>query len=368
MKKVLILANVSDGLYNLRFELVKELIQQGFQVYFTVLQPKEDEKVKLLVEAGAVHIQTPFEIRGTNPIKDFQLIRQYYKIVKEVDPDIVLTYTIKPNIYGTFVASRFRKPVVMNITGIGSSLARRNRYQNIVQLMYKFACRKAFMVFFQNQANLDFFLRNRLVDESKARLIPGSGVNIDKFFPIAKSTRDNMIKFLFIGRIMKEKGIDEYLAAADAITERYANAEFQLLGPFEEKGYRDTLFNIKNDRIKYLGVSNDVREEIKEVDCIVNPSYHEGMSNVLLEGAAMGKPLIASDIPGCKEIIKDGHNGYLFKVQSTSALIDKLVEFMELDGNDRTVMGANSREKIETEFDRNIVIKQYLEVIHDILS
>lgn len=368
MKKILILANVSTSLYNFRFELVRELIQQGFQVYFTVIEPKEDEKVKLLVEAGAVHFQTPFERRGTNPIKDLQLVSQYHKIIKDVDPDIVLTYTVKPNIYGTFVASRFHKPVIMNITGIGSGLATRNRYRNMVQLMYKLACQRAFCVFFQNRANLDFFLKNRLVDDHKVRLIPGSGVNIDKFVPIGKSSKDNMVKFLFVGRIMKEKGVDEYLAAAEAITEEFPNAEFQLLGSFEEEEYRDVLFSIKNNRIKYLGISSDVRNEIKEVDCIVNPSYHEGMSNVLLEGAAMGKPLIASDIPGCKEIIEDGHNGFLFKAQSTRDLIDKLVQFMKLDRNARAVMGVYSRKKVETEFDRNIVIRQYLEVINDILK
>jgi len=367
MKKILILANVSAGLYNFRFELVKELIRQGFRVYFTVLEPKEDEKVKLLVEAGAVHFQTPFERRGTNPIKDLQLVIQYQKIIKQVDPDIILTYTVKPNIYGTFGASRFHKPVIMNITGIGSALATRNRYNNMLKLMYNYACKRAFYVFFQNQANLDFFVKNGLVDEQKVRLIPGSGVNIDKFVPIDKSSKDNMVRFLFVGRIMKEKGVDEYLAAAEAITEKYSNAEFQLLGSFEEEEYKDILSSIKNDRIKYLGVSSDVRNEIKEVDCIVNPSYHEGMSNVLLEGAAMGKPLIASDIPGCKEIIEDGHNGFLFKVQSVSALVDRVSQFMELDSNTRAAMGANSRKKVETEFDRNLVIKQYLDAINDIL-
>ncbi|MGI6423712.1 MAG: glycosyltransferase [Tepidanaerobacteraceae bacterium] len=167
---------------------------------------------------------------------------------------------------------------------------------------------------------------------------------------------------------MKEKGIEEYLEVAEKITKEFTNIEFQILGPFEEKQYKNTILNNKNNKIRYLGISDDVRNEIKEVDCIVHPSYHEGMSNVLLEGAAMGKPLIASDIPGCKEIIEDGYNGYLFEVKSVKSLEEKLVQFINLDDSTRELMGKNSRNKVVKEFDRKIVIDEYMRAINTVIK
>ena len=215
---------------------------------------------------------------------------------------------------------------------------------------------------------MSLFINNKLVERSKCSLIPGSSVNIEKFKPMKKTKEDDIIRFLFIGRIMKEKGIEEYLQVAKNITSKYSNVEFQILGSFEEDRYKDIIYNNKNKGIKYLGRSDDVRNEIREVDCIVNPSYHEGMSNVLLEGAAMGKPLIASNIPGCKEIIEEGYNGYLFEVRSVKSMEEKLIKLIELDKEEKDIMGKNSRKKVEKEFDRNIVINEYMKVINDILE
>ena len=167
---------------------------------------------------------------------------------------------------------------------------------------------------------------------------------------------------------MKEKGIEEYLEAAERITKEFTNVEFQILGRFEEKRYKKTILNNKNNKIRYLGISDDVRKEIKEVDCIVHPSYHEGMSNVLLEGAAMGKPLIASNIPGCKEIVEDGYNGYLFKVKSVESLEEKLVQFINLDDSTRKLMGENSRNKVVKEFDRKMVVDEYMRAINAVIK
>lgn len=367
MERVLILTNNAGGLYNFRFELINELIGRGYQVYFSVPQFIDDEKVKLIMDAGAKHIQIPMNRRGTNPIEDLILINNYKQIIKNINPNIILTYTIKPNIYGNYVANKFNKPVLMNITGIGSSLATGN-LKSIVKKMYKHACAKSRYVFFQNEENRNFFISNNLVEQNKTKIIPGSGVNIEKFKPMKKTNKDNIIRFLFIGRLMKEKGIDEYLEVAENITRQYLNTEFQILGSFEEEKYKSIIKNNTNNKIKYLGSSNDVRQEIKEVDCIVNPSYHEGMSNVLLEGAAMGKPLIASDISGCKEIIDNGYNGYLFKVKSVKSLENRLIQFIELDDKSKEIMGKNSRKKVSKEFDRNIVIGEYIEAINKILN
>jgi len=368
MRKVLILANNASDLYNMRFELINEIIRQNYILYFVVPQSIEDKKVQLIIDVGAKYIQTPMNRRGTNPFEDTKLLFKYYRIIKEVNPDVILTFSIKPNIYGTYAASIINKPVIMNITGMGSSMTNNTSLKKLIKQMYKWACKKAQVIFFQNEHNRDFFTKNNMVNMQKTILIPGSGVNISKFTPMKKTTKDNVTRFLFIGRIMKEKGIEEYLEVAERITRKFNNVEFQILGRFEEQRYKRIIQNNKNNRIRYLGISDDVREEIKEVDCIVHPSYHEGMSNVLLEGAAMGKPLIASDIPGCREIIEDGHNGYLFEVKSVKSLEEKLVQFISLDDDTRELMGKNSRNKVVKEFDRKIIIDEYMKAINNVLK
>ncbi|HLR21307.1 MAG TPA: glycosyltransferase family 4 protein [Tissierellaceae bacterium] len=366
MKKVLILANNSIGLYNFRFELVKEMIQEGFQVYFTVPESGDDEKVKLLKEVGAKFIHTPMNRRGINPIEDLKLINLYKEVIDNLKPDIVLTYTIKPNIYGNYIANKFRIPVIMNITGIGSSLST-GKLKVIIKMLYKYAGSKSNTVFFQNQNNKHFFVSQGLVDESKTQLIPGSGVNIEKFKPMEVIENGNTIRFLFIGRLMKEKGIEEYLEVAEELTMKYNNLEFQVLGLPEEDKYKEQIEN-NNNVIRYLGTSHDVRNEINQVDCVINPSYHEGMSNVLLEGAAMGKPLLASNIPGCKEIIDHEENGLLFKSKSVESLKEAIIDFINLSDNERKIMGQKSRIKVEKEFDRDIVVSEYMKVIKNILE
>ena len=369
MNKVLILANSSGGLYNFRFELIERLLRDGYEVHFAVPNSKKNEKVIKMMEEGAKYIQTDIDRRGSNPIRDFELMINYKNVIGKVNPDVILTYTVKPNIYGTYVASFiYNKPVIMNITGIGTSLVK-GRLKKIVKKLYKYACKRTEYIFFQNEGNYNFFKYNDMIDEqANVRIIPGSGVNIKKFRPLKKESEDDTIKFLFIARIMKEKGIEEYLEVAQKLTKKYSDIEFQILGGFEEEKYKEQIVNNSTERIIFLGRSSDVRKEIREVDCIVHPSYHEGMSNVLLEGGAMGKPLIASNIHGCKEIIEDGYNGYLFKVKSVNALENKIINFLKLDKAERKTMGENSRKKIELEFDRNIVIDEYIHAIEDILN
>jgi galacturonosyltransferase len=231
--------------------------------------------------------------------------------------------------------------------------------------MYKYASKKASFIFFQNQENYNYFINNKLAKKEKSKIIPGSGVNIEKFVQQVKSKEDNILRFLFVGRIMKEKGIEEYLEAAKNIKNKYSNTEFQIVGPYEEEQYKEKLNNSKY--IKYLGKSEDVRKEIKEVDCVINPSYHEGMSNVLLEGAAMEKFLIASDIPGCREIVEDNYNGYTFEVKNAKELESKIEKFINIPKEEKQTMSKNSRKKVEKEFDRNIIIKEYLKKIKELI-
>lgn len=363
--KILVLSNSAGGLYHFKLELLEALLGKGHDVFFCVPDKQDAMFVQLLETVGCTYIHTPMSRRGVNPIDDIMLVRQYQRVAKDVRPDVILSYTIKPNLYGSFVAARARIPIIMNITGLGSAL-QTGKLKSLVTRMYRYAGKHAAVVFFENKANMDWFFANRLVAPEKTRLIPGSGVNLEKFRPLPKINDDGVVRFLFIGRIMRDKGIEEYLAAAARIRRQHPDTEFQIVGSYEEERYREWLEG--NDDVRYLGRSDDVREQIREVDCIVHPSYHEGMSNVLLEGAAMGKPLMASNIPGCREVIDEGVNGFVFEPRCVDDLVDKLERFLSMDRNAWVKMGMKSREKVEREFDRNIVVNAYLEAIEEILS
>ncbi|MDY0016223.1 MAG: glycosyltransferase family 4 protein [Candidatus Delongbacteria bacterium] len=358
--KILILTNHVSGLYIARYELIQKLLNNNCAVFISTPQNDANEYVITLCQLGVTHFVTPIDRRGISIKKDIVLIKKYKEIIKNVNPDIILTYTIKPNIFGNYAAKSFAIPVISNITGIGSMLYK-GRFKLIFRYLYKYACSKSRLVFFQNAANLEFFVTNKLVDPQKTVLIPGSGVNLDKFQPQKKTFNDGKIRFLFIGRLMKEKGIQEFLQTADIVTRKYPNTVFQIVGSLEENKYKQLIVARKN--IEFLGFSNDVRVQIRESDCIVNPSYHEGMSNVLLEGAAMSKPLLASNIPGCKEIVNDGVNGFLFESKNAKDMEDKIVKFIELSDEEKVIMGKNSRIKVEKKFDRNIVVDEYIKAI-----
>ncbi len=364
-RKILILANSAGGLYHFRLELIEKLLSENFSVTFCVPNNSEDLYVKKLKNIGADYIVSEMNRRSINPFTDYKLIKRYKSIIREFQPDIILTYTVKPNIYGNYVANKFSIPVIMNVTGIGTSMIS-HKLKSLVKLLYKYACSKAKIVFFQNSTNLDFFLNCRLVDRTKVKLISGSGVNLEKFKPLEKTIKDGKIKFLFIGRLMKEKGIEELFEAAQNVIKKFPDTVFQFVGGMEEDKYIS--YSQRNKNIEFLGRSEDVRVQIREADCIVNPSYHEGMSNVLQEGAAMGKPLIASNIPGCREIVDEGKNGFLFEVKNAKDLEEKIIQFIELREEQKVSMCKYSRLKVEREFDRSIVVEAYMKDIEKLLS
>jgi glycosyltransferase involved in cell wall biosynthesis len=367
MAKILILTNSIGFLYNFKYELLERLINEEFEIYFSIPESKNDTRVKKIIELGCNYLETNLDRRSKNPFKDLNLVKQYETIVKKIRPNIIISYTIKPNIYGSYVAKKYKIPIIINVTGLGSGF-NNNNTKWLVERMYKYACKNAYTIFFENEANYNYFIENKLTKKDKSKIIPGSGVNLEKFKPMGKTKEDGIVRFLFIGRIMKEKGIEEYLKAAEYLADKYSNVEFQILGPFEEEKYKEIILNNNNPKIKYLGVSYDVRNEIKEIDCIINPTYHEGMSNVLLEGAAMAKPLLASNIPGCREIVDNGVNGYLFEPKKETSLIKTIEKFLSQNESDRIKMGIASRQKVERTFDRNLVVDAYLEEIAKILK
>lgn len=358
MKQVFIMGNSGAGLIHFRKELVECLVKQGYEVYVSLPVGKYTELIKQL---GCVFIETPVDRRGTNPINDLKLIIHYYHQVKNVDPDVVLTYTIKPNTYGALVSRFLKIPYVVNITGTGSVFNNDGLIKKMMIRLLRISLRRAACVFFQNETNRQYFLDNRMVI-SRNRLIPGSGVNLSNHC-LEEYPADGTINFLFIGRVMKEKGIDEYLTAAEIIKSRYPFAAFSIIGSFEE-AYSETLSALQEkDVITFYGFQSDVHSFIKSCHAVIQPSYHEGMSNVLLEAASCGRPVIASAIPGCQEAFEEGISGYGFEPRNAEALIDVIEKFIKLPHIDKQRMGLAGRAKMEREFDRQTVVNSYMEEI-----
>jgi glycosyltransferase involved in cell wall biosynthesis len=360
MTKILILANNDVGLYKFRKELIESLLDQGYEVYISLPAGYYVEK---LCHMGCVFFDTPIDRRGTNPITDLKLIFYYKTLIKNIKPDVLLTYTIKPNVYGGIASKSTNTPYLANVTGIGTSINNKGLIQKITLTLYKFGLKKAACVFFQNELNRQLFIDKHIVN-GKTKLIPGSGVNLNYHCFEDYPDSDDIIKFLFIGRIMKDKGIDELLEAAQKIKGMYPNVQFDLVGYCEEN-YTKRLSDFENRGIiKYHGQQDDVHSFIKGAHAIIHPSYHEGMANVLLEAASTGRPVLASNIPGCRETFDEGVSGYGFEVKNTAALVNTIEKFIQLPYENKKQMGIAGRAKVECEFDRQIVIDSYMEEIN----
>lgn len=358
MKKILFLANHFICLYTNRTELITKLVKEGYEVFLSL--PKSEEN-KFYLDIGCKVIETEIDRRGVNPIKDLKLIKQYKKIIKTVSPDIIFSYTIKPNIYGSYVSNKLKVKQVCNITGTGATFLKRNFVSFVCKFLYKKTVKKCYKVFFQNTSDRDFFLKNKLV-ANNYDLLPGSGCNLDEHTYSPMPT-DDTIRFIFIGRVMKLKGIDEYLECAKVITNKYSNVEFLIAGWNEEEKYVKIINEFEEKGlVKYLGFRKDISDLIAQCHCTILPSHGgEGVPNALLESAATGRPCIGSKISGTTDVIDDEKTGFLFETGSAEDLIKKVEKFLNLSSNEKELMGKNGRIKIEKEFDRNIVINKYLE-------
>ncbi len=309
---------------------------------------------------GCKFIPTEMELRGTNPLKDLKLIKKYKSILKNEKPDIVLTYTIKPNVYVGYLCGKLKIPYISNVTGLGTSVENKGLLQKITLFLYRKGLKKAKCVFVQNKYNLKFLLEKKIIT-SKYQLIPGSGVNLNyhSYLPYPK---DETIRFLFISRILYEKGIDEYLACAKYIKNKYPNIEFHILGECDDLKYLEEIKELEKQKVViYHGLVNDVRKYQKISNCTIHPSFYpEGMSNALLESCAAGRPIITTNRPGCREIVEDGVNGFMIECKDTEGLIRTVEKFINLPVSKKEKMGKEARKKVEKEFDRNIVIDSYL--------
>ena len=357
--KILVLTNNIGGLHSFRKEVMKAIIDCGYEVYIS--EPDDDERVKYFEGIGCRIIKTDFNRRGMNPVADFRLMLKYRKLIKQLKPMAVLSYTIKPNVYGGIACRLTGTPQIANVTGLGDAIENGGWLQKLTTSLYKFGIWKAAQVFFQNETNRDFCIKCGIADE-KSIVLPGSGVNLVHHIYQEYPT-DGVLKFLFIARLLKDKGTDEYFEMAKAIKAKCPQAEFQILG-WIEGAYQQQLDElVKEGTIKYLGATSDIRPYLSDVHCTVMPSYHEGMSNVNLESAANGRPVITTDVPGCRETIEDGKTGYLVQVRSSKSLIEGVEKFIALPYSEKLKMGQEARKFVERKFDRQIIVDAYLKAI-----
>lgn len=364
--KILILANNAEGLYLFRREIILGFIEKGYECVASV-PPEED--IAKLEELGCRVIPTAFRRRGMNPFQDLKLYKTYQKIIKSELPDVVLTYTIKPNIYGGIACRRMKIPYIVNITGLGTAIENQGFMSNILLLMYKVAVNKAECVFFQNTANMEFMNRKGVAVDNHV-LLPGSGVNLASHPFISYPSEDKNIQFLAVFRVMKDKGIEELLIAAKKICSRHNQVRFVLAGEYEEESqseYQPMIEQAQREGfLTYLGHRNDIPDLMGQSHVIVHPSYHEGMSNVLLEAAATGRMVLASNVHGCIETFDEGISGYQFEVKNAKALEEAIEKTLMLSPEQRENMGMAGRKWVESHFDRNLILKIYLEKLEGI--
>lgn len=355
---ILIISNVTNGLFLFRRELIECLVKK----YDVIILASDTGSVDDLRKMGCKVILGELERHGTNPLKELRLYQYYKAQIKKYRPKMVLTYTIKPNIYGGAACASLGIPYVANITGLGTAVEQKGLLQKPALFLLKYGLRKAQKVFFQNSENRDFLIRNHVIGGAY-ELIPGSGVNLNRF-PLLDYPNHETIDFVFISRVRKEKGIDQYLDAAKYIRGKYPNTRFHVCGGAGED-YASLLANLAEKGIvEYHGKISDVVGMHKISACTIHPTYYpEGMSNVLLESCACGRPIITTDRPGCREIVDDGVNGFIVKQQDSQDLIEKIEKFLSMSWEEREQMGLSGRVKVEKEFDRNIVVKKYLEEI-----
>jgi len=344
--------------------LVQALQKEGYSVVAIAPRDVYSEKLEAL---GCEYHNIDINNKGTNPIEDAKLVRAFYTLYKSVKPDVILQYTIKPNIYGSMAAGLLKIPVISNISGLGTVFLNDSFSSKIARFLYKVALQVPQKVFYQNTHDRELFVTSKLVTKSKTDLLPGSGIDTEKFKPKPSSNKTQQsVRFLFIARLLKDKGLLEYVNAAKEI--QGTSVECGILGAYypgnptaiterEMKQWEDAGI------VSYIGVSDDVQSVIAKYDCIVLPSYREGLSRVLLEAASMAKPIITTNVPGCKEVVDDGINGYLCELKSATSLAKQMRKMLALSDEERKTMGQYGRDKVIQEFDETIVIQKYLEAI-----
>ena len=356
-KKILIITNHSYMLYRFRKELIQKLLEDSEVVISTPFVGHETD----LKELGANCIKTEVDRRSINPFTDLKLLRTYKTILKQEKPDLVITYSIKPNIYAGYLCGKMKIPFCANVQGLGTAF-QKALLSNLVTVMYRTAFRKVETVFFENQANAQAFVRRRILSAKKEVVLSGAGINLEEY-RYRQYPDNEKVHFLYLGRIMKEKGMDELFAAVEQLRKNGCEFILDLVGFFEDE-YKKQVEQFQSEGIvRFYGFQENPKPYYAQTDCVVLPSYHEGMSNVLLEAAASGRAIITTDIPGCREAVDNGKSGMLCKVKSTDSLYKAMKRFTELSREKRELLGKAGRKKMEREFDKKKVVEETVKVI-----
>ena len=367
--KIAFVTNTCWNVYNFREGLAKYFLNAGHEVIS--LSPK-DEYTPKVVGWGVQHFDTPIDQTGTNPVKDFQYCRNLLSIFREERPDVALCFTIKSNIYASIAGRLSGTPTICNVSGLGTVFLVKGILGLFAINLYRFAFRHSFKVFFQNQDDKDMFLSRINLDPQKVGLLPGSGINLERF-SYSTPKVGSPTKFLMIARIIEEKGVREFVHAAREIKKRNRSAVFTLIGLYDKTHTRsipEEEFEawVNEDNLTYLPHSDDIKNHIRNNEVVVLPSYREGTPRTLLEGAAMGRTILSSNVPGCKEVVEDGQNGYLFEVKDFKSLSDKMELYMNLENDKKVLFSKNSRKLVERKFDEKLVIEKYKEAIATIVD
>ena len=354
MSKILILTNHSYMLYRFRLELIQELMK-SHEVVLSMPFVGHEEDFQAL---GLRCIETDIDRRGINPATDLRLFHTYQRLLKEEKPDLVITYSIKPNIYGGLACRIAGVPYCANVQGLGTAFQRKGLAQ-FVTVLYKLALGKARTVFFENRENAEEFCRRGILSAGKETVLPGAGINLERYSYVPYP-ENKAVHFLYLGRIMKEKGMDELFAAMRRLREKFgAGMVLDIVGFFDDEGYKAQVDQLVAEGIAvYHGFQSDPLPYYAAADCVVLPSYHEGMSNVLLEAAATGRPVITSDIPGCREAVEDGKTGLLCKARDCASLYEQMARMAETSPAERQTMGLAAHEKMVQEFDKHLVVEK----------
>lgn len=362
--RILIVANDSSGLQNFRGMLIEQIIKRGHKV--AAILPKSDDQFQIeaenqLKKIGCRIYHVAMERRSMNPMKDLKLIMSYRACLKRLNPDLVLTYTIKPNIYMGFLCAVRKISYAANITGLGSAFQRGGLFSEGISLLYRIALNKAKVVFFENQGNLQHMVKKGIVKEKKACLLNGAGVDTEKFSYMEYPKNDKEVEFLFIGRVMREKGIEELLTAMKKLINEGEKCKLSILGILEEDYLEKIRKYEKEGWLNYYGLQKDIRPYIKKSHCFVLPSWHEGMANTNLENASSGRPIITSNIHGCLEAVQEGNTGFLVNKRDVDDLYHTMKKFIELSYDEKKNMGVEGRKYMKEKFEKIDVVNKTLD-------
>ncbi len=365
---IAILLNTSWNIYNFRLSLIKSLQKEGYRI---IAVAPYDVYVVHLENEGVQCYSIKINNKGTSISQDLILIREYFKLLKGLKPDLILSYTIKPNIYGNFAARALGIPVINNVSGLGTLFIKKSISTLIALALYKAAFSKSDWVFFQNQEDHAIFSKKKIPKNNRTSILPGSGVDLSRFCVKREHNKGRVV--LFVGRLIGDKGIREYIEAAKILNIDYPNVVFKIVG---ELGY-DNKTAVKKEEIEewqnfkqfeYLGKSDDMAAIYKDSDVMVLPSYREGLSRSLIEACAMGLPIVTTNVPGCKDVVENNVNGYLCEPKNSFDLTQKIAQLLDASEEKRLVMGANGRRIAEERFDEQLVIQLYHQKIKKIIN